>query len=39
MVTMSANFDEETQQGLVSIVFTCLFLYTSIVTLSFNLWP
>ena len=37
MVNMSAKFDEEAQNGLVSIVFTSLFPYISIVTLTFDL--
>ena len=39
MVNMSAKFDEEAHNGLVSIVLTSLFLYMSIVTLNFDLWP
>ena len=39
MVNMSAKFDEEAHNDLVSIVFTNLFLYMSIVTLNFDLWP
>ena len=39
MVNMSAKFDEEAQNGLVSIVFKSLFPYISIVTLTFDLWP
>ena len=39
MVNMSAKFDEEIHNGLVSIVFTSLFPYMSIMTLTFNLWP
>ena len=38
MVNMSAKFDEEAHNGLVSIVFTSLFQYISIVTLTFDLW-
>ena len=34
MVNMSAKFDEEAHNGLVSIVFTSLFPYISIVTLT-----
>ena len=34
---MSAKFDEETHNGLVSIVFTSLFPYMSIVTLTSDL--
>ena len=37
MVNMSAKFDKEIHNGLVSIVFTSLFPYMSIVTLNF--WP
>ena len=37
MASMSAKFDEETHNGLVSIVFTSLFPYMSIVTLTFDL--
>ena len=37
MVNMSAKFDEEANIGLVSIVFTSLFSYMSIVTLTFDL--
>ena len=36
---MSVKFDEEVQNGIVSIVFTSLFLYMSIVTLNFDLCP
>ena len=39
MVNMSAKFDQEAHNGLVSIVFTSLFPYMSIVTLTFDLWP
>ena len=39
MANMSAKFDEEAHNGLISIVFTSLFLYVSIVTLTFDLWP
>ena len=39
MVNMSANFDKETQDRLVAIVFTSLFPYIPIVTLTFDLWP
>ena len=39
MVKMSAKFDKEINNGLVSIVFTSLFPYMSIVTLTFGLWP
>ena len=35
MVNMSAKFDED--KGLVSILFTSVFLYMSIVTLTFDL--
>ena len=37
MVDMSAELGEESQNSLVSIVFTSLFPYTSIVTLTFDL--
>ena len=37
MVNISAKFDEETHNGLVSIVFSSLFPYMSIVTLTFDL--
>ena len=37
MVNMSAKFDEQAHKGLVFIVFTSLFLYMSIVTLTFDL--
>ena len=37
MVNMSAKFDEEAHNGLASILFTSLFLYMSIVTLTFDL--
>ena len=39
MVKMSDKFDKEAHNGLVSIVFTSLFPYLSIVTLAFDLWP
>ena len=39
MVNMSAKFDKEIHNGLVSIMFTSLFPYMSIVTLTFDLWP
>ena len=43
MVNMSAKFDEEAQWHVgftsVYIVFTSLFPYMSIVTLTFDLWP
>ena len=39
MVNMSVKFYEETHNGLVSIMFTSLFPYMSIVTLTFDLWP
>ena len=39
MVSMSAKFDKEIHNSLVCIVFTSLFLYTSIVALTFELWP
>ena len=34
---MSAKFDQEAHNGLAAIVFTSLFLYMSIVTLTFDL--
>ena len=37
MANMSAKFDQEAQNGLVAIVFTSLFPYMSIVTLTFDL--
>ena len=37
MVDMSAELEEEAHNGLVFIVFTSLFPYTSIVTLTFDL--
>ena len=37
IVNMSAKFDEEAHNGLVSIMFTSLFPYMSIVTLTFDL--
>ena len=39
MINMSAKFDKETRNGVVSIVFKSLFPYMSIVTLTFDLWP
>ena len=39
MASMSAKFDEKAHNGLVSIAFTSLFPYMSIVTLTFHLWP
>ena len=39
MANMSAKFDKEIHNGLVSIVFTSLFPYMPIVTLTFDLWP
>ena len=39
MANMSAKFDEEEHTGLVSIAFTSLVPYMSIVTLTFDLWP
>ena len=40
MVNMTAKYDKEIHNGLVSIVFTSLFPYImSIVTLTFDLWP
>ena len=37
MTNMSANFDEEAHNGLVSIMFTSLLRYMSIVTLTSDL--
>ena len=37
IINMSAKFDKETCNGVVSIVFTSLFPYMSIVTLTFDL--
>ena len=37
MVTMSAKFDKEIHNGLVSVLLTSLFPYMSIVTLTFDL--
>ena len=39
MANMSAKFEEEAHKGLVSIMFTNLFPYMCIVTLTFDLWP
>ena len=39
MANISAKFDEEAQKGLVSIMYTSLLRYMSIVTLTFDLWP
>ena len=39
MANMSAKFDEEAYNGLVCIMFTGLFPYMCIVTLTFDLWP
>ena len=39
MVNLSAKFDEETQNGIVSILFISFFLYMSIATLNLDLWP
>ena len=39
MINIFAKFDEEIHNGLVSFVFTSLFPYMSIVTLTFDLWP
>ena len=40
MANMSTKFDQEAHNGLVAmIVFTSLFPYISIVTLTFDLWP
>ena len=35
----NAKFDEEAHNGLVSILFTSLFPYMFIVTLTFDFWP
>ena len=37
MANMSAKYDQETHNGLVAIVFTSLFPYMSIMTLTFDL--
>ena len=37
MANMSAKFDEEAHNGLVSMVFTSFFPYMSIMTLTFDL--
>ena len=37
MVKMSTKFDEEAHNGLVSILFTSLLVYMSIVTLTYDL--
>ena len=37
MVNISAKFDEEIRNGVVSIMFTNIFPYISIVTLTFDL--
>ena len=39
MANMSAKFDQEAHNSLVAIVFTSLFTYMSIVTLTFDLLP
>ena len=39
MANMSAKFDQEAHNGLIAIVFTSLFPYMTIVTLTFDLWP
>ena len=39
MANMSAKFDQEAHNSLDTIVFTALFPYKSIVTLTFDLWP
>ena len=39
MVNMSTKYDKEKHNGLVSIMFTSLFPYMSIVTLYLDLWP
>ena len=38
MTDMYAKFDEEVHNGLVSILFTSLFPYLSIVILTFDVW-
>ena len=38
MTSMYAKFDDEAHNGLISIFFTSLFPYLSIVTLTFDLW-
>ena len=37
MANMSVKFDQEAHKGLVAIVFTSLFQYMSILTLTFDL--
>ena len=37
MANMSATFDQQAHKGLVAIMFTSLFPYMSIVTLTFDL--
>ena len=39
MANMSAKFDKEANNGLVSIMLTSLFPFMSIVILTFDLWP
>ena len=39
MANMCGKFDQEAHNGVVSTVFTSLFPYMSIVTLTFDLWP
>ena len=39
MANTSAKFDQEAHDSLVAIVFTSLFPFMSIVTLTFDLWP
>ena len=39
MANMYAKFDEEAHNDLVLILFTSLFSYMSILTLTFDLWP
>ena len=39
MANMYAKFGEKANNGLVSFLFTSLFLYLSIVTLTFDVWP
>ena len=39
MANLYAKYDGEAHNGLVSILSTSLFLYMSIMTLTFDLWP
>ena len=39
MINITAKFDAEIHNGLISFVFTSLSCYMSIVTLTFDLWP